>query len=60
MTHTTVQMAANSKRPAAQQWPMLLPPLAKTVRTQGGGRVSWDEVREWDGHIYTIKCKTDS
>ncbi len=25
----------------------------------GGGRVSWDEVREWHGHIYTTKCKTD-
>ena len=23
-------------------------------------RVSWDEVREWHGHIYTTKCKTDS
>ena len=22
------------------------------LRTQGGGRVSWDEVREWHGHIY--------
>ena len=30
------------------------------LRTQGGGRVSWDEVREWHGHIYTTKCKTDS
>ena len=28
--------------------------------TRGGGRVSWDEVREWHGHIYTTKCKTDS
>ena len=29
--------------------------------TQGGGRrVSWDEVREWHGHIYTAKCKIDS
>ena len=26
----------------------------------GGGRVSWDEVREWHGHIYTTKCKIDS
>ena len=25
-----------------------------------GGRVSWDEVREWHGHIYTTKCKIDS
>ena len=25
-----------------------------------GGRVSWDEVREWHGHIYTAKCKIDS
>ena len=30
------------------------------MRTQGGGRVSWDEVREWHGHIYTTKCKIDS
>ena len=30
------------------------------LRTQGGGRVSWDEMREWHGHIYTTKCKTDS
>ena len=26
----------------------------------GGGRVSWDEVREWHGLIYTTKCKIDS
>ena len=25
-----------------------------------GRRVSWDEVREWHGHIYTTKCKIDS
>ena len=30
------------------------------LRTWGGGSVSWDEVREWHGHIYTTKCKTDS
>ena len=30
------------------------------LRTWGGGRVSWDEVREWHGHIYTTKCKMDS
>ena len=30
------------------------------LRTRGGGRVSWDEVREWHGHIYTTKCKIDS
>ena len=30
------------------------------LRTRGGGRVSWDEVREWHGHIYTTKGKTDS
>ena len=28
------------------------------LRTRGGGRVSWDEVKEWHGHIYTTKCKT--
>ena len=26
----------------------------------GGGRVSWDKVTEWHGHIYTTKCKIDS
>ena len=30
------------------------------LRTRRGGRVSWEEVREWHGHIYTTKCKTDS
>ena len=30
------------------------------LRTRGEGRVSWDKVREWHGHIYTTKCKTDS
>ena len=30
------------------------------LRTRRGGRVSWDEVREWHGHIYTTKCKIDS
>ena len=30
------------------------------LRTQGGGRVSWDKVREWHGHTYTTKCKIDS
>ena len=30
------------------------------MRTRGGGRESWDEVRELHGHIYTTKCKIDS
>ena len=30
------------------------------LRPRGGGRVSWDEVREWQGHIYTTKCKIAS
>ena len=30
------------------------------LRTQGVGSVSWDEVREWRGHIYTTKRKIDS
>ena len=30
------------------------------LRTQEWGRVSWDEVREWHGHIYTTKCKIGS
>ena len=29
------------------------------LRTWGGGSVGWDEVREWHGHIYTIKCRMD-
>ena len=27
------------------------------LRIWGGGRVSWDKVREWHGHIYTTKRK---
>ena len=34
--------------------------LRMDLRTHGGERVSWDEVREWHGLIYTTKCKTDS
>ena len=30
------------------------------LRTWGRGRVNWDEVKEWQGHIYTTKCKIDS
>ena len=30
------------------------------LRTWRWGRVSWEEVREWQGHIYTTKCKIDS
>ena len=30
------------------------------MRTQGGGMVSWDEVREWYGHTYTTKYKIGS
>ena len=30
------------------------------LSTQGGGSVSWDEVREWHGHVYTTKCKIES
>ena len=30
------------------------------LRTRGGGRVSWDEVRERHGHISTTKSKIDS
>ena len=30
------------------------------LRTRGGGRGSWDEVREWHGHIYTTRCKVGS
>ena len=29
------------------------------LRTQGGGGVGWEEVREWHGHIYTTKCRMD-
>ena len=34
--------------------------LRMDFRTQGGGSVSWDEVKEWHGHIYSTKCKRDS
>ena len=30
------------------------------LRIRGGGRVNWDKVREWHGHIYTTKCKIGS
>ena len=30
------------------------------LKTRGGGRVSWDEMREWHGLIYTTKYKIDS
>ena len=30
------------------------------LRTRGGESVSWDEVKEQHGHIYTTKCKIDS
>ena len=30
------------------------------LRTWGGGRVSWEELREWHGLIYTTKCNIDS
>ena len=30
------------------------------LRTRGGGMVSWDEVREWHGLIYTTKYKIAS
>ena len=29
------------------------------LRTRGGGGVSWYQVREWYGHIYTTKCRMD-
>ena len=34
--------------------------LENGLEDTGSGRVSWDEVREWHGHIYTTKCKIDS
>ena len=30
------------------------------LEDMGRGRVSWDEMREWQGLIYTTKCKIDS
>ena len=36
------------------------PGIWQLMRTWGVGRVSWDEVREWHGHIYTTNCKIDS
>ena len=29
------------------------------LRTQDGGVVGWDEVREWHGHTYATKCRMD-
>ena len=34
--------------------------LEKGLEDMGGGRVNWDKVREWHGHIYTTKCKIES
>ena len=34
--------------------------LAMDLRLWGVGRVRWDEVIEWHGHIYTTECQIDS
>ena len=34
--------------------------VIKNLPIWGGGRVRCDKVREWHGHIYTTKRKTDS
>ena len=34
--------------------------LENGLEDTGRGRVSWDKVREWHGHIYTTKHKIDS
>ena len=34
--------------------------LRMDLRTCGGGRVSWNEVRKCHGHIYTTKYKIES
>ena len=39
---------------------IMTPTQRMDLRTQRGGRVSWDEVRERHRHIYTTKCKIDS
>ena len=41
-------MESKKKKKCSEEW------------TWGEGRVRWDEVREWHGHIYTTKCKIDS
>ena len=62
-------MESNKKKKEKRKWSE--EPRGKTVikmqtyqrmdlRIQGGGRVSWDKVREWYGHIYTTKRKIDS
>ena len=33
---------------------------AMDLRIWGGGRVSWDKVGEWHGHIHTTKRKIAS
>ena len=39
---------------------LLLVSQRMDLRTWGWGRVSWDEVREWHGLMYTTKCEIDS
>ena len=34
--------------------------LENGLEDTGRGKVSWDKVREWHGHIYTTKRKIDS
>ena len=33
--------------------------VENALEDTGRGNISWDEVREWHGHIYTTKCKID-
>ena len=51
---------ANSKLKVRDRTGTKIQTQRKDLRTWGGGRVSWDEVREWHGHIYTTKCEIDS
>ena len=34
--------------------------VENALEDTGRGNISWDEVGEWHGHIYTTKCKIDS
>ena len=50
---------SRSEEPRGRTW-IKMQTNRMDLRTLGGGKVSWAEVREWHWHIYTTKCKTDS
>ena len=52
--------AGQEQRPRCREWTLQTQTWRMDLRTRGGGRVSWDEVRAFHGYIYTTKCKTNS